>query len=191
MHQTLTGLFQHAVPGVCTRNEQCAHNDLTGPGFSVSERQRGQSKLSRPMGRQLRALRTQIAVASGGNPLQDLRWHMPGAENLAVNSAQTMKIPAAVEMLNEDWSDHYMVDPFLAPHFPEIKRESFWTIGDTDDVLHEGKIRADGRICVPLHLVGPVLNAVHAYAHPGVNKTTETFDRKYTTYLKFRESQPR
>ena len=49
MHETLTGLFQHVVPGVCTGNEQCAHDDLTGPGFSVSERQQGQSKLSRPM----------------------------------------------------------------------------------------------------------------------------------------------
>ena len=80
-----------------------------------------------------------------------------------------------------------MVDPFFAPHWPEIKRESFWTIGDTDYVLHEGKIRADGRICVPLHLVGPVIKAVHAYAHPGVNKTKEMFDRKYTTHLKSRD----
>ena len=187
MHETLTGLFQHVVPGVCTGNEQCAHDDLTGPGFSVSERQKGQSKLSRPMRRQLRFLRAQTAVASGGNSLQDLSWHMPGAVNLAVNSAQTIKIPPAVKILNEDWSDHYMVDPFFAPHWPEIKRESFWTIGDTDYVLHEGKIRADGRICVPLHLVGPVIKAVHAYAHPGVNKTKEMFDRKYTTHLKSRD----
>ena len=33
MHETLTGLFQHVVPGVCTGNEQCDHDDLTGPGF--------------------------------------------------------------------------------------------------------------------------------------------------------------
>ena len=187
MHETVTGLFQHVVPGVCTGNEQCAHDDLTGPGFSVSERQKGQSKLSRPMRQQLRSLRAQTAVASGGNSLQDLSWHMPGAVNLAVNSAQTNKIPPAVKTLNEDWSDHYMVDPFFSPHWPEIKRERFWTIGDTDYVLHEGKIRADGRICVPLDLVGPVIKAVHAYAHPGVNKTKEMFDRKYTTHLKSKD----
>ena len=54
-------------------------------------------------------------------------------------------------------------------------------------MLHEGKIRADGRICVPLHLVGAVSKAVHAYAHPGVNKTKEMVDRKYTTHLKSRD----
>ena len=38
---------------------------------------------------------------------------MPGAVNLAVNSAQTIKSPRAVKILNEDWSDHYMVDLFF------------------------------------------------------------------------------
>ena len=38
---------------------------------------------------------------------------MPGAVNLAVNSAQTIKITPAVNILNEHWSDHYMVDPFI------------------------------------------------------------------------------
>ena len=103
MHETLTGLFQHVVPGVCTGNEQCAHDDWTGPGFSVSERQNGQSKLSRPMRRQLRSLRAKTAVASGGNSLQDLSWHMPGAVNLAVNRALTIQISPAVKVLNEDW----------------------------------------------------------------------------------------
>ena len=177
MRKTLKGLFQHVVPGVCTGNDQCAHDDWTGPGFSVREKQKGQSKLSRPMRRQLRPLRAQTAVALAGNSLQDLSWHMPGAVNLAVKSAQTIKIPPVVNVLIEDWWDHYMVDPFFPQRSPEIKPESFWTIGDTDYVLHEGKLRADCRICVPLHLVGPVIKALHAYAHPGVNKTKEMFDR--------------
>ena len=139
------------------------------------------------MRQKLKSLSTELAVVSAGNPSQDLSWHMPGAVNLAVNSAPTIKIPPAVKILNEDWSDHYMVGPFFAPDWPEIKRESFWTIGDTDGVLHEGKIRADCRICVPLHLVGAVIKAVHAHAHPGVNKINERCDRKYTTHLKSRD----
>ena len=33
------------------------------------------------------------------------------------------------------------------------------------------------------------MKAVHAYAHPGVKKTKEMFDRKYTTHLKSRDSK--
>ena len=44
--------------------------------------------------------------------------------------------------------------------------------------LYMGRVRLDGRICVPLSLLDNIIIATHSYAHPGVYKTHQLIDRK-------------
>ena len=49
--------------------------------------------------------------------------------------------------------------------------------------MHDGKIRRDGRVCVPEGFLDKVIESVHTYTHKGVSKTVEAFQRKYYTPL--------
>ena len=48
--------------------------------------------------------------------------------------------------------------------------------------LYEDRIWYEGRICVPLALLDEVIVATHTYAHPGIHKTHQPFDRKWVVH---------
>ena len=55
-------------------------------------------------------------------------------------------------------------------------------------ILHEGRVRHQGTICVPKDTLKQVITAIHTYAHPGRDKTTQMFNGKYRVMAK--ESTP-
>ena len=48
--------------------------------------------------------------------------------------------------------------------------------------LHAGHVCFQGRICVPLRILDDVISGVHTYAHPGVYKTHQWFNRRYIVH---------
>ena len=73
----------------------------------------------------------------------------------------------------------YQANDFLCLYWDCLVRESVLDIKGIKYVLHQGKVRAQGKMCVPLSVMAKVCNATHAFAHPGVDKTVEMVDRRY------------
>ena len=110
-----------------------------------------------------------------------ITWHTPGAFQYAcsVNDIKEVKVPPDCAGLTADWTEHYQADDFFGPYWDRLVKESVLDIKEIEYVLHQGKVRAQGKICVPLSLMAKVCKAPHAFAHPGVDKTGEMVDRRY------------
>ena len=81
-------------------------------------------------------------------------------------------------VLNSDWEEHYSSDPVFGPILDEL--DSRGVSGQFR--LHAGRVRFQGRICVPLRILDDVISGVHTYAHPGVYKTHQLFNRRYIVH---------
>ena len=110
-----------------------------------------------------------------------MTWHTPGAFQYAcsVNDINEVKVPPDCAVLTADWTEHYQADCFFGPYSDRLVKESVLDIKGIEYVLHEGKFRVQGNICVPLSLMAKVCKATHAFAHPGVDITVEMVDRRY------------
>ena len=53
-------------------------------------------------------------------------------------------------------------------------------------ILHERKVRHQGKICVPKDIMRQVITAIHTYAHLGIDKTTQMLNTKYRVMAKKR-----
>ena len=82
----------------------------------------------------------------------------------------------------EDWTSHYENDPHFQPHWDELRVNKYVEIQGKSYTLHHGKVRTEGRICVPFACVKQVIKACHDYAHPGVDKTLQIFNRSYVCF---------
>ena len=91
-----------------------------------------------------------------------------------------VNIPPQSEILYEDWTEHYR-DEIPDQDFesdPVISNPNHWHYGmrwDDD----EKKIRFKGKIVCPTALFEDVVVAIQSYGHPWVEKTVESFDRKF------------
>ena len=81
-------------------------------------------------------------------------------------------------VLNSDWEEYDSSDPVVGPIWDEL--DSRGVSGQFR--LHAGRVRFRGRICVPLRILDDVMSGVHTYAHPGVYKTHQLFNRRYIVH---------
>ena len=112
----------------------------------------------------------------------EMSWHIPGLTNVVINDLEAIKIPPAVAVLYKDWTPHYEMDPYFAPHWDTLRLHKYVEIKGQSYALHNGKVRTGGRICVPFDCVKQVIKACHEYAHPGVDKTWQIFNRSYVCF---------
>ena len=80
-----------------------------------------------------------------------------------------------IDVLFADWSEAYLADPLWKESFEGLQRGELCR----GSGLCHGKIRQGGRTVVPASLVQPVIEAMHSYSHPGVDKLTQLCRRKY------------
>ena len=106
---------------------------------------------------------------------------MPGVYRYAydVRDVKEVKIPPACAVLTADWTDHYRADLFCEPHWETLETDTVLDINGSEYVYYQGKVRSEGKICVPVSLITKVCKATHEFAHPGVQKSTEMMDRRY------------
>ena len=153
--------------------------------LSRAERRRIRQMQSKP------ASRRYMTVSQMYDAFQHMSWHLPGMYNLVqqdsvmgVRDIKTVKIPPAVAVLTRDWSPEYAQDKFFSPHWDKMVSDKFIQIEGKEYTFHEGKVRSRGKICVPTGLLDQVVRATHAFSHPGVRKTREMMDRKYSVRCK-------
>ena len=111
----------------------------------------------------------------------NMSWHMPGVHRYAydVPDANKVKILPACAVLTGDWTYHYRAHPFFEPHWGTLETDTVLDINGCEYVYYQGKVRSEGKICVPVSLITKVCKATHECAHPGVQKCTEMMDRRY------------
>ena len=113
---------------------------------------------------------------------RQLSWHVPGVECLGLNGMQTVKLPPEIHILHEDWTAHYRTDHIYQPYMSELESTQYAPYGgDPSKYLtyYHGKIRHNGKICVPTSILSQLIRALHTYAHPGIDKTCQLFHRKF------------
>ena len=115
------------------------------------------------------------------NGFNNMSWHMPGVYRYAydVRDVKEVKIPPACAVLTADWTDHYRADSFFEPHWETLETDTVLDINGCEYVYYQGKVRSEGKICVPVSLITKVCKATHEFAQPGVQKSTEMMDRRY------------
>ena len=91
-----------------------------------------------------------------------------------------VKIPPACKVLYSNRHSYYVKDPQYKHHYraacEEPTKEGYVVQNPESD---RPFFRFQGKVCVPAQLVDDVLRAVHIFAHPGVEKSRESFDRSY------------
>ena len=112
--------------------------------------------------------------------LNDLSWHMPGAAQYAVSGLESVKVPPAISILQQDWSEFYKTDPEFQDIWPQLVKDR--AVGKY--FFSNGKVRSKGRICVPVAIVKQLLNGLHSYSHPGTDKLRQLFARKFSARMK-------
>ena len=112
--------------------------------------------------------------------LNDLSWHMPGAAWYAISGLESVKVPPAISILQQDWSEFYKTDPEFQDIWPPLVHDR--AVGKY--VYYNGKVRSKGKICVPVSMVKQVLNGLHSYSHPGTDKLRQLFARKISARMK-------
>ena len=111
-----------------------------------------------------------------------MSWHTPGLATCMISDIESIKVPRAVQVLYEDWTSPYENDPHFQPHWDELRVNKYVEIQGKSYNLHHGKVRTEGRICVPFACVKQVIKACHEYAHPGVEKTPQIFYGSYVCF---------
>ena len=115
--------------------------------------------------------------------LRDLSWHMPGAVQYAISELQSVKVPPAVSILQQDRSEFYATDPEFQDIWPQLSTNR--AVGKY--FYHQGKVRSEGKICVPVSILQRVLNGLHSYSHPCVDKLRQLFLRKFSVAMDRKE----
>ena len=110
---------------------------------------------------------------------------MPGVELLSLHDMEHISLPPEIHILHEKWDQYYKKDECFKNIWGGLKREKYVHHDDHSYfILHEGKVRHQGKICVPKDIMRQVITAIHTYAHPGIEKTTQLFNRKYRVMAK-------
>ena len=91
---------------------------------------------------------------------------MPRAVQYAISELKSVKVPPVVSILQQDWSEFYATDPKFQDIWPQLSTDR--AIGKY--FYHQGKVRSESKICVPVSTLQRVLNGLHSYSHPGVDK---------------------
>ena len=109
----------------------------------------------------------------------DLNWHMPGSEQLMMMSK--VKVPPDVSILHQDLQGYYVQDPLYQEFWQELESDGVARDGDSNSffILYKGKVRCNTKICVPQGILEKVFKGIHTYAHPGIDKTVQLFNRKF------------
>ena len=111
-----------------------------------------------------------------------ISWHTPGVATCMISDIEAIKVPPAVEVLYEDWTSHYENDPHFQPHWDDLRFNKYVSIQGKSYTLHHCKVRTEGCICLPFACVKQVVKASYEYAHPGVDKTLQIFNRSYVCF---------
>ena len=107
---------------------------------------------------------------------QEVSWHIPGVELLSLYNMEHISLPPKIHVLHENWDQYDKKDKYFKNIRGKLKLEKY--------TQHEGKVRHQGRICVPKDIMRQVITAIHTYAHPGIDNTTQMFNRKYRVMAK-------
>ena len=113
---------------------------------------------------------------------RQLSWHVPGVERLGLHGMQAVNLPPETHILHEDWTAHYLTDHIYQPYMFELESTQYASYrGDPSKYLtcYHGKIRHNGKICVPTSFLSRFIRALHTYAHPGIDETCQLFHRKF------------
>ena len=105
---------------------------------------------------------------------------MPGAAQYAASGLESVKVPPAISILQQDWSEFYKTDPEFQDIWPQLVKDR--AVGRC--FFSNGKVRSKGKICVPVAMVKQVLNGLHSYSHPGTDKLGQLFARKCSARIK-------
>ena len=111
-----------------------------------------------------------------------MSWHTLGLATSMISDVQAINILPAAQVLCEDWTTHFENDPHFQTHWDELRVNKYVEIKGKSHTLHHGKVRTEGRICVPFACVKQVIKVCHDYAHPGVDKTLQIFNRSYVCF---------
>ena len=94
-----------------------------------------------------------------------------------------VKIPPACRILYSNWHEHYAKDAYYKHRYraacAEPTKEGYVVQDPSSD---RPFLRHQGKICVPDCIVDDVLRSVHSFAHPGLSKSRELFERRYTCH---------
>ena len=109
--------------------------------------------------------------------MSSMSWHVPGLELLNMGPVKAVELPAQIKILHDSWDVYYQSDDIIGPIWPQLQQ---------DRVLHpyvycDGKVRREGRIVVPSKMSRGVLEALHCYAHRGMEKLLQLFKRRFWT----------
>ena len=92
-----------------------------------------------------------------------------------------VKVPPDVSILHQDWQGYYVQDPLYHEVWQELESDGVPGDGDSNSffILYKGKVRYNTKICVPQGILEEVIKGIQTYAHPGINKTVQLFNRKF------------
>ena len=94
----------------------------------------------------------------------------------SLNDTKEVKVAQKFAVLTAGLIEGYQADDLSGPYWSRLVKESVLDIKGVEYVLHEGKVRALGEICVPLSLMAKVCKATHAFADRGVDQAVELLD---------------
>ena len=117
--------------------------------------------------------------AAGRGVKVDFQIHC-GSDLSAVEVRPLEPVPLKPDtsVLNSDWEEYHSSDPVFGPVRDVLDSRRF----SGHFRLHAGRVRFEGPICVSLRLLDDVISGVHTYAHPGVYKTHQLFNRRYIVH---------
>ena len=92
-------------------------------------------------------------------------WHTPRAFQYpcSVNDIMEVKVPLDCAVLTADWMERYQADHRFCPYWDRLVWESVLGIKGIEYVLHQGRVRAQSKICVPLGIMAKVCKASFAF----------------------------
>ena len=168
---TLSGRFCQVVsaPSVCMD----VAGSLGGPA-KVTTRQYTRSMNKRL---NLKATSQHQAALNWVETASEMSWHVPGLTNVVIKDLEAIQIAPSVAVWYMDWTPHYEMNSYFAPHWDTLRLHKYVEVKSQSYVLQNAKVRTGGRICIPFDCVKQVIKACHEYAHPGVDKTWQMFNR--------------
>ena len=92
---------------------------------------------------------------------------------------RTVMMPPPTEFLFHNWAPHYEADPALKGEYaaaPTGVAEHRRTNGHVNG---RGQLLEHHYVIVPKAVASKVIQGVHSYSHPGVDRTLELLHRRY------------